>query len=150
MPKKSQNGGQRGNPPALDNVASTALVGFDAAGHIQWARRYSFGGPGAYVASGHVGVHLSDDGGILATAIVNDPMDAFGGRLWAFKLFAKDGEIEFTAGSATDLSLDIKELDCFMTASDYAVTLTPVDVPVRSVSVTSSPATLTVAQQTAQ
>ena len=129
-------------------AASAALVGLDAAGHIQWAKRYSFGGPGANTASGNVAVRLSDDGGAVATALVKDPLDPLGGLLWVFKPFPKDGSIDFVAGEATALPLDISELDCFMTASNVDIAITPVDVPTRSVSVSSVPATLDVTQQT--
>src|SRR5262249_56028660 len=44
-----------------DETASTGLVGLDAAGHIRWAMRYSFGAPGAYVPSGPTAVRLTAD-----------------------------------------------------------------------------------------
>lgn len=133
-----------------DNVSSTALLGFDAGGRLQWARRYAFGGPGDYRASGQVAVRLSDDGGGVTTALVDDPLDPLGGFLWSFKPFAKNGHIDFLPGAATALPLDVVELDCPMTASDVPLALTPVAVPARSVSVASAPMTLAVAQQTAQ
>ena len=135
-----------------DETDSTGLVGLDAAGHIRWAMRYSFGAPGAYVPSGPTAVHLSDDGGVLVTAVLDtgDPANFDAGRIWAFKPFAKDGTIDFVPGAAIALPLGISELDCSMTASDFPIQLTPVDVPSRSVSLVSVPVTLDVAQQTAQ
>ncbi len=133
-----------------DNVPSTALVGFDAAGHIQWAKRYSFGGPGAYAAAGQVAVRPSDDGGVVATAVVSDPADPLGGRLWAFKPFVKNGDITFLPGAATALPLAISELDCTMTASDVAIPLTSLSLSPRSVPVASTPVALDVARQTAE
>jgi hypothetical protein len=135
-----------------DETDSPGLVGLDAAGHIRWAMRYSFGAPGGYVRSGPTAVHLSDDGGVFVTAVLDtgDPADFDAGRIWAFKPFAKDGTIDFVPGTAVALPLGISELDCSMTASDFPIQLTPVDVPTRSVSVVSVPVTLDVAGQTVQ
>jgi hypothetical protein len=133
-----------------DNIDSTGLVGLDAAGHIRWAMRYSFGAPGSYVASGPTAVHLSDDGGVVVTAIVDNPAESGVGRLWAFKPFAKDGTIDFVSGAAIALPLDVTELDCSMTASDFPIQLTPVDVASHSAPVVSVPVSLDVAAQTVQ
>jgi hypothetical protein len=127
-------------------VASAALVGFDGAGHVQWAKGYSFGAPGAYRRSGPVAVRLSDDGGVVATALLEDP---FGGALWALKPFAKDGFVEFLPGTASAMPLGVSNLDCSMTASNADIQLVPATVPTRSVDVMSAPHTLDVAAQTA-
>jgi hypothetical protein len=127
-------------------VGSAALVGFDGAGHIQWAKGYAFGVPGAYRRSGPVAVRLSDDGGVVATALLQDPT---GGALWAFKPFAKDGFIDFLPGTASAMPLGISNLDCSMTASDANVQLVPASVPERSVVVTSVPRSIDVTAQTA-
>ena len=136
------------NTTEPDNVDRTGLVGFDAAGHIRWAMRYSFGAPGAYARSGPTAVHLSDDGGVLVTAVVDNPAQFDAGRLWAFKPFAKDGSIDFAPGSVTATALGITNLPCSMSDSDLAVTFTPVDVPSRAVAVGSTPVILTEGQQT--
>jgi len=133
-----------------ENVPSAALVGLDAAGHVLWANRYTFGAAGSYDASGHVAVRLSDDGGALATALVADPLNPLGGRLWAWKPFAKDGDIPFASGAATLSALDVADLPCAFTASDQPFVLTAVPIAAARVDVTSAPAPLTTAQQTAE
>ncbi len=137
-----------GNDP--DDVPGVGLVGMDAIGNILWQSRYTFGTTGAYVASGHVGVRLADDGGVVTTALVSDPLNPFGGAgsLWAFKPFVKDGSIDFAAGSVTVTPLGVTNLVCSMTDSDQAITVSPADVPSRAVTVTSTPVTLPVNQQT--
>lgn len=132
-------------------VPSAALVGFDSAGNILWQNRYTFGSPGAYSASGHVAVRLSDDGGVVATTLLADALDPFGlgGRLWAFKPFAKDGTIAFSAGTVTTTPLGVAPLICPMTASDHPVTVDTRAIPGRAVAVTSTQVTLAVDQQTA-
>src|SRR5262249_11353368 len=122
----------------------------DAAGHVLWADRYSFGAPGNYARSGYVAVRLTDDGGAVATAQVQDLADPLGGFLWAFKPFAQDGSIDFTPGAATPTPLEIAALDCSMTATAHAVTVTSMPVGVRSVAVSSTPVALDEAQETAQ
>jgi hypothetical protein len=132
-----------------EGVPSAALVGLDAVGNVLWGNRYTFGTAGAHHYSGHVGVRLADDGGVVATTLLADALDPFtGGRLWAFKPFAKDGSIDFAAGSVTTTPLGVTNLACSMTASDLAVTLEAHDVPSRAVPVTSTPVGLTEAQQT--
>jgi hypothetical protein len=131
------------------DLPSAALLGLDGAGRILWASRYTFGGPGARVASGHVGVHLTDDGGAMATALVNDPADPLGGHLWAFKPYAKDGSISLSSGAAASSPLEVVDLDCSMTDTDRAVEMTAAPMEWRSVTVTSRPFGLDVAAQTA-
>ena len=133
-----------------ENVPSAALVGLDAGGHILWANRYTFGGPGSYESSGDVAIRLSDDGGTVATAIVADASDPLGGRLWAFKPFAKDGSITFQPGTASVEPLDIVDLACSFTARDQAVGIEQRAIGTRRVVVTSTAVNLGVAQQTAQ
>lgn len=136
-----------GEPP--NSVPSAGLVGMDAVGNVLWATRYTFGTAGAYANSGHVGVRLADDGGVVATALLADALDPFtGGRLWAWKPFAKDGTIDFTAGAVTTTPLAITNLACSLTDADLAVTLTARDVPSRAVTVTSTPVDLQTAPQT--
>jgi hypothetical protein len=125
---------------------SAGLVGFDGAGQILWAKGYSFGAPGAWRRSGPVAVHLSDDGGVVATALLEDPS---GGALWVLKPFAKDGFIDFLPGTASGASLALANLDCSMAASDANIQLVPMSVPARSVELTSVPRGLDVASQTA-
>jgi len=133
-----------------EDVSSAALVGLDAAGHVLWSQRYTYGAPGNYARSGYVAVGLTDDGGALATAHVQDPADPLGGFLWAFKPFAKDGSIDFSPGAATVTPLGVIDLDCSMIATDRAVTVTSMPVAVQSIPVSSTPVTLDEAQQTAQ
>jgi hypothetical protein len=133
-----------------ESTPSAALVGLDAAGHILWANRYTYGGPGTYAATGHTAVRLADDGGVVTTALVTDPGDPLGGRLWAFKPFAKDGSIPLQSDAATILPLDVTDLACSMTASDLTVGVGERAIGTRTVVATSAPAALTVAQQTAQ
>lgn len=133
-----------------ENVPSAALVGFDAVGNVLWAKRYTFGTTGAHSSSGHVGVRLADDGGVVATTLLADALEPFGlgGRLWAFKPFAKDGAIDFLGGSVTTTPLGITNLPCAMSDGDLPVTLDVLDVPSRAVTVTSTPVGLAEAQQT--
>jgi hypothetical protein len=135
-----------GSEPA--DVPSAALVGFDAAGQILWANRYTFGGPGMHVPAGHVGVRLSDDGGVVATALAVDALDVLGGLLWTMKPFARDGTIPFVPGGATLTPLGVVNLGCSLNASDRPLVLQETSIPTRAVSVTSSPAALTTEQQT--
>lgn len=136
-----------GNEP--ENVPSAVLVGMDAVGNVLWAKRYTFGTSGAHSYSGHVGVRLADDGGIVATALLADAFDPFtGGRLWAFKPFAKDGTIDFVPDAVTTTSLGIANLSCSMSDSDLFVGLEAVGVPSRAVTVTSTPVGLSTEQQT--
>jgi hypothetical protein len=131
---------------APDNVPSAALVGFDAAGKIQWANRYTFGGPPNYAASGHVGVQLTDEGGVVATTLLAEE-DPLGGRLWAFEALAKDGSISF-ASDAERAPLALQNLDCSLTASNLSVTVAEHAISARSVLVRGTTAKLTTAQQT--
>jgi hypothetical protein len=130
-------------------VPSAALLGLDGAGRILWANRYTFGAPGSREVSGQVGVHLTDDGGAMATALVGDSADPLGGHLWAFKPYAKDGAISFAPGGATRTPLDVAELECAMTDADLAVAVAPRSIASRPVTVTSTGADLGVAAQTA-
>lgn len=132
-----------------DNVPGAVLLGLDAGGKVLWSNRYLFGGPGAYEPSGHVGVRLTDDGGVVATALVRDSSDALGGHLWAWKPFARDGSIEFSPGQAEVIPLGVTDLECSMTASARPLTVESSPVIITSTSVTSSPVTLSVAAQTA-
>ncbi|HEV7733695.1 MAG TPA: hypothetical protein VGR62_16120 [Candidatus Binatia bacterium] len=133
----------------LTSVPSAALVGLDAVGNILWQKRYTFGTTGAYSNSGHVAVRLADDGGVVTTALLADASDPFtGGRLWAFKPFAKDGAIDFAPDAVTTTSLGITNLACSMSDSDLSVTVTSVAVPSRAASLTSTPVGLTTEQQT--
>jgi hypothetical protein len=133
-----------------DDVPSAVLVGFDAVGGILWANRYTFGDIGAFSASGQVALRLADDGGMVATTLLADALDPFaGGRLWAFKPFAKDGFADFLPGSVTVTPLGISNLTCSMTASDRPVTVDTRAIPTRVVTVTSTAVGLTVEQQTA-
>jgi hypothetical protein len=132
-----------------EGIASAALVGLDAAGNILWANRYTSGDAGAYETSAHVGVRLSDDGGVVATALLRDSADPLSGRLWAFKPFAKDGSIAFLPGTARVDPLDVVDLPCSFTASDQSVGVEQHPIGARAVVVTSTPVSLAVAQQTA-
>jgi hypothetical protein len=133
------------------SVPSAALLGLDATGRVRWAKRYTYGAPGAFQAAGHVAVRLTDDGGALATALVTDPDDPLGGILWAWKAFAKDGEIEMTDGEALVTELGASDLECGLTASPLAgVTIESVDVAGQSIAVVSSAVALDQASQTAQ
>jgi hypothetical protein len=133
-----------------EGVPSAALLGLDAAGNILWANRYTFGDTGAYESSGHVAVRLSDDGGVVATTLLRDTADPLGGRLWAFKPFAKDGSITFLPGTARVDPLDVVDLACSFTASDQSVGVEERPIGTRSVVVTSIPVDLGVAQQTVE
>jgi hypothetical protein len=132
-----------------ENVPSAALVGFDAAGRILWANRYTFGPGGNHAATGHVALRLSDDGGAVATALTHDAADPLGGRLWAFKPFAKDGSIPFLPGTATRTPLAVVDLACSLVASDRTLPVQARAIGTRSVSVSSTPVALAIAQQTA-
>ncbi len=112
------------------DLPSAALLGLDGAGRILWANRYTFGGPGVRQQSGQVGVHLTDDGGAMATALVNDPADPLGGHLWAFKPYAKDGTISLAPGAATASPLEVADLDCTMTDADNPIDVTPAPIDV--------------------
>lgn len=131
-----------------ENVPSAALVGLDARGQVLWANRYSFGAEGRYESSGHVAVRLTDDGGIMATALVSDAGDALGGHLWAFKPLARDGSISFSPGAVDAAPLGIADLDCFLTASDRGVDTTTSPVVVSAAEVTATSISLEVASQT--
>jgi hypothetical protein len=132
------------------DLPSAALLGLDGTGRILWANRYTFGGPGARQASGHVGVRLTDDGGAMATALVSEPDDPLGGRLWAFEPFAKDGAIPLDAGAAVSTPLEVVDLTCSMTDANRPVEVTPAPVESRSVEVVSSAFGIDVAAQTAE
>ena len=137
-----------GMPP--ENVPSAALVGLDATGALLWANRYTFGPAAAYVYSGQVGVRLSDDGGVLATALVADPAHPLDGFLWAFKPFAKDGSISFSPDAVTVSPLAVTNLACSLTATDKVITVQAATMSPRSASVSSVPVQVISAQQTAQ
>jgi hypothetical protein len=134
---------------APENVPSAALIGLDARGQVLWATRYTFGAQGSYEYSGHVGVRLTDDGGVMATALVSDAADPLGGHLWAFKPFARDGSISFSPGAVTAAPLEIADLDCSLTASDRAISTTTSPVVVTPAEVTAPSVALTVMKQTA-
>ena len=85
--------------------------------------------------------------GDLATALVADSTHPLGGRLWAWKPFAKDGSIAFSAGAAVS-ALEILDLPCTLTAQDSLVDIRATPVAGRSVSVSSKGAQFVVAKQT--
>lgn len=86
----------------------------------------------------------------MAAALLADANDPFtGGRLWAFKPFAKDGSGDFLPGSVTTTPLGLTDLSCSMTASGRPLTVTTHDVPSHAVAVTSDAVALGVEQQTA-
>jgi hypothetical protein len=131
-----------------ENVPSAVLVGLDATGALLWANRYTFGPAAAYVSSGQVGVRLTDDGGILATALVEDPAHPLDGFLWAFKPFAKNGSIAFTPDAITVEALPIANLPCSLTAADRALSVQAASITQRSANVASVPVQVTAALQT--
>jgi hypothetical protein len=131
-------------------VPSAALVGLDATGAVLWAKRYTFGPAAAFVASGLVGVRLTDDGGILATALVADPAHPLDGFLWAFKPFARDGSIAFSSDAVTVTDLPITNLTCSLTASDRTFTTQVTSIVPRTPAVASVPVQVVIAQQTPQ
>jgi len=135
-----------GDPP--ENVGSAALLGLDATGAVLWGNRYTFGPAAAYLASGQVGVRLTDDGGIFATALVSDPAHPLDGFLWAFKPFAKNGAISFSPDAVTVTPLGVTNLACSLTASNTAITVQPGSMAPRAVSVTSVAVQVDGAQQT--
>jgi hypothetical protein len=86
---------------------------------------------------------------VVATTLLADALDPFtGGRLWAFKPFAKDGSMDFLPGAVTMTPLDIMDLACSLTASDLPVTVDTRAIPSRAVDVSSTPVTLAVERQT--
>ncbi|HZW88160.1 MAG TPA: hypothetical protein VFF12_03700, partial [Myxococcaceae bacterium] len=129
------------------NVPAAVLAGLDAGGALLWANRYTFGPAAAHSASGEVGVRLSDDGGIFATAVAEDPADPLGGFLWAFKPFAKDGSITFSPDAVTAQSLSVTNLPCSLTASDRAISVQSSPFSGRSAQVTSSKVQVQTASQ---
>jgi hypothetical protein len=135
---------------APENVPSAALVGLDATGALLWANRYTFGPAAAYVSSGQVGVRLTDDGGVLAAALVEDPAHPLDGFLWTFKPFAKDGSISFSPDAVTVSPLAVTNLPCSLTATDTSLTVQAASMTPSSVNVSSVPVQVTTGQQTAQ
>jgi hypothetical protein len=133
---------------APENVGSAALLGLDATGAVLWGNRYTFGPAAAYVASGQVGVRLTDDGGIFATALVSDPAHPLDGFLWAFKPFAKNGAISFNADAVTVTPLGVTNLPCSLTAGNTAITVQAGSMTPRAVNVASVAVQVGVAQQT--
>jgi hypothetical protein len=85
----------------------------------------------------------------MATALVTDTTNPLGGHLWAFKPFARDGSISFSPGAVTAAPLGIADLDCWLTASDRAITATTLPVVVTPTEVTAPSVSLTVTKQTA-
>jgi hypothetical protein len=110
----------------LSATPGIALLQLDAVGRPVWARRYTLlASDGAALAASHTDLNLTDDGGILVSGIAKQDSDAFLGDLWAMKVFAKDGEIEFDAGSALSTALDsdpensIEALPCTLSAEEW-------------------------------
>jgi hypothetical protein len=133
-----------------ENVASAALLGLDATGAVLWANRYTFGPAAAYIPSGQVGVRLTDDGGILATALVQDLVHPLDGFLWAFKPFAKNGAIPFSPDAVTVSPLGVTNLSCSLTAGNTAITVQAALMTPQAVNVSSVPVQVSVSQQTPQ
>jgi len=129
------------------DVPAAVLAGLDAGGSLLWANRYTFGPAASHSASGEVGVRLSDDGGIFATAVAVDPSDSLGGLLWAFKPFAKDGSITFSPDTVTAQPLDVTNLACSLTASDRAISVRSTPLSGRSAQVTSTAVAVQTATQ---
>lgn len=135
-----------GAPPA--NVPAAALVGLDATGAVLWANRYTFGPAAGPLASGQVGVRLTDDGGIFATALVADPAHPLDGFLWAFKPFARDGSVTFSPDAVAVTPLAITSLACSLTATDRSFTTQVTSITPRTPNVVSVPVQVTTAAQT--
>ena len=131
----------------VEAVPSAALLGLDATGAVLWSNRYTFGHDGAYQASGDVGVRLTDDGGILATALLVDPAHPLDGFLWAFKAVAKDGSIPFATDAVSPGALGLTNLPCSLAAADWPLTLQPASMTPSTLEVTSTPVEVSITKQ---
>jgi hypothetical protein len=110
----------------LSATPGLALLQLDSVGRPVWSRRYTMlTSDGAPLAASHTDLNLTDDGGVLLSGIAKQDSDAFLGDLWSMKVFAKDGEIDFDAGSAVATALDndpddsIQALPCSLTAEEW-------------------------------
>ncbi|HTS80912.1 MAG TPA: hypothetical protein VMH40_09970 [Myxococcaceae bacterium] len=136
--------------PSPASVPSAALVGLDATGAVLWAKRYSFGPAASLLASGQVGVRLTDEGGVLATTLVADPAHPLDGFLWAFEPFARDGSITFSPDAVTVTDLPITNLVCTLSAANRSFTTQLTPLTPQTANVVSLPVQVTTAQQTPQ
>lgn len=110
----------------LSATPGLALLQLDAVGRPVWSRRYTLlDADGDPLAASHTDLHLTDDGGIFVSGIAKQDSDAFAGDLWAMKVFAKDGELDFdpSAAIATPLDADpddsIVDLPCTLSDEDW-------------------------------
>jgi hypothetical protein len=107
-----------------ENVSSLALLQLDAVGKPVWGQRYTMqSAAGDFIPAAQSALELTDDGGILATVMLQrDPSSS--GDLWAIKVPAKDGVIDFASGTATVTSLDgaVNALPCSLDAVPWPVT----------------------------
>jgi hypothetical protein len=119
---------------AATNVASIALLQLDAVGKPVWGQRYTLQtGASTYAPSGQTDMMLTDDGGVLVTAVAQRTATAITAELWSMKVPARDGKIAFTAGQASSTSLhdnpddSVVALPCSLT--DVAWTVSSQEEP---------------------
>lgn len=117
------------------DVATTAppsviVAGPDSGGRTLWSQRYAVTAPTPRDLAAPA-LRLTDDGGILVTAIAG-PQDGREGDLFAMKVHAKDGYLgAATAVTSTPVTLD--EYACQMAARPFAPQLKDVAVSVAPV-----------------
>jgi hypothetical protein len=116
--------------PDPEGTMSLALVRLDAVGRPMWAKRYTLqGATGQYLLAGQTDLQLTDDGGIIVTAIVQHDPPGVDADLWVMKVFAKDGNIAFTSGKAVVTAIDVPPdnavvaLPCSLEAAPWSVTM---------------------------
>jgi hypothetical protein len=89
-------------------------------GHLLWSSRYSLGaGAGTMLtASGFPGLRLSDDGGAFVAGLAQ-ASEVGEGKVWAMKLFAKDGTAK-DAAQAVRSALPLVDLECSLRGAPWS------------------------------
>jgi hypothetical protein len=107
-----------------DATPAVFITGLDSGGRPLWAKRLSLRGTSGYRAAGLAGLWLTDDGGALISALAADD-GASTGMMWASKVFAKDGSVDFDPAKGESASLPIQEIDCAVTGAPLEVRVVP-------------------------
>lgn len=128
----------------INGATSLIVAGLDAVGGVLWSRQYTLrGGPDEFRDSAFPGVRLTDDGGALVAGLAQVERDDFRGQVWAMKVFAKNGFIDFDPARATsadpwlhDVTYDLQVQPWNVTLGSAAYQTAPLVTTSRQVSLT--------------
>lgn len=128
----------------VEGAAGLIVAGLDAVGGVLWSRHYTLlAGADQSLDTGFPEVRLTDDGGALVTGLAQAQRDDVRGQVWAMKVFAKNGAVEFEPDRATsadpglhDVAYDLQVQAWNVTLGSAAYQTAPLVTTSRQVSLT--------------